>query len=444
MRAKGKIAKDVTYWLRWFLLLPLVLMSFIITGITGCLFSMIVSNEVGILFVLPFCAGGWILSAFAIAPSHKKHIAIIFFILGGIFAAILAVSDPLQLGFRFLPFLLAGLGGVTSLWICLTPHPCKQATDHLARITSFSSISKLQNKIQGLSNQGEFIMNTNTHEMIRKLHIRIKRLAILGALVIGGCLLARGVIDIVPQDRQGLHMRLGRYVQTLAPGPHLKIPIIDRIIGVPVKERQGYIKHVDAMTEDNVIMKVSLQYTYEVTDPKRYRLEVYDAGTIIRELVQGRLRDVVNATSMNDIMKKRMELGQQIRENLAAKEGDFGIHFLLIQVQGSYPPPEVQEAIKQRMVTEQFTVAAREKATQTKITADAQLYQAQRSSEAAGFQIEETAKAQKKSIRMLLDELSKHEALGQKYLEYLISQELKENSKWIISGDTVPQMHLDG
>ena len=44
---------------------------------------------------------------------------------------------------------------------------------------------------------------------------------------------------------------------------------------------------------------------------------------------------------------------------------------------------------------------------------------------------------------MLLGELSQHEELGAKYLEYLISQELKNNSKWIISGSQVPEMHLN-
>jgi hypothetical protein len=95
------------------------------------------------------------------------------------------------------------------------------------------------------------------------------------------------------------------------------------------------------------------------------------------------------------------------------------------------------------MVTEQRTVAAREEATQKEILADAELYEAQKQTEASRFQIEETAKAQKDSIRMLLEELAKHEALGQKYLEYLMSQELKDNSKWIIAGAGVPQLHMD-
>ncbi len=271
--------------------------------------------------------------------------------------------------------------------------------------------------------------------------VTIAIVLIVGANIV--IALGRGTVDIISQDQRGLYMRMGRYVRTLEPGLHLKVPAIDRIIRVSVRERQGYIKHVDAMTEDNVIMRVSLQYTYEVTEPRRYQLEVDNPDAMIMEFVQGKLRDIVNTISMADVMRKRMELGQSMTQALADKEEHFGIHFKLIQVQGTYPPTEVEEAIKQSMVTEQRTVAAKEEATQKQIIADASFYEAQKRTDAAKYEIEETAKAKKESINMLLGELSQHEELGAKYLEYLISQELKNNSKWIISGSQVPEMHLN-
>lgn len=283
----------------------------------------------------------------------------------------------------------------------------------------------------------------STAPILRSARRTARGVLLVAVLAWGGWMLARGVVDIIPQQNRGLYLRMGRYVATLDPGLHLKVPLVDQIIGVPVTERQGYIQHVDAMTQDNVIMKLSLQYTYEVTDPRRYRLEVVDPDSIIREFVQGKLRDIVNTISMNDVMKKRQELGQHITADLAAKEQDFGVHFKLVQVQGAFPPPEVQEAIKQRMVAEQQTVAAKEQATQKQIIADASFYEEGRRAEARRYEIEETAKAQKTSINMLLEELSKHEQLGYAYLQYLTSQALKDNSKWIISGGSAPQIHLE-
>ena len=189
--------------------------------------------------------------------------------------------------------------------------------------------------------------------------VTIAIVLIVGANIV--IALGRGTVDIISQDQRGLYMRMGRYVRTLEPGLHLKVPAIDRIIRVSVRERQGYIKHVDAMTEDNVIMRVSLQYTYEVTEPRRYQLEVDNPDAMIMEFVQGKLRDIVNTISMADVMRKRMELGQSMTQALADKEEHFGIHFKLIQVQGTYPPTEVEEAIKQSMLRSSARLPPRKK-----------------------------------------------------------------------------------
>jgi len=428
--------QPIIYWLRWLLVLPAMGAAFVGAGAIGAIPCFILRSEACLFAVGPLCALAWVLTAFAMAPSHKLRTALAAFLAGALATWFMSRLGELPAGHRLVIVVLTCSGGAAALAVCLLVQrrlsppgpPARSAIEPLLRLFTKGTTA---------------MKETPAVRRLVPTRGAVLTLLLLAAIGYGAWMLARGVIDIVPQERRGLYLRLGRYVRTVEPGLHLKLPLIDSIIGVSVQERQGYIQHVDAMTQDNVIMKVSLQYTYEVTDPKRYRLEVEDPDPIIREFVQGKLRDIVNTISMNDVMKKRLELGQRITQDLAQKEHDFGIHFKLVQVQGAFPPPEVQEAIKQRMVSEQRTVAAKEEATQKQILADAEFYQAGKQAEAARFQIQETAKAQKESIRMLLEELSKHESLGSAYLQYLTAQELKGNSKWIISGGSAPQLHLD-
>ena len=53
-----------------------------------------------------------------------------------------------------------------------------------------------------------------------------------------------------------------------------------------------------------------------------------------------------------------------------------------------------------------------------------------------------TAEAQQIAIRSMMAELSEQGALGEKFVEYLIAQELKENSKWVINGGSAPVVDL--
>jgi regulator of protease activity HflC (stomatin/prohibitin superfamily) len=99
-------------------------------------------------------------------------------------------------------------------------------------------------------------------------------------------------------------------------------------------------------------------------------------------------------------------------------------------------------AIKDRMVAGQRQEQAQAEAAQTKTLADARFYADQKQAEAEAYQIAETAKAQREAMRDLLEVMADKGALAEKYVDYLIAQELKENSKWIISGDSMPIIDL--
>ncbi len=276
---------------------------------------------------------------------------------------------------------------------------------------------------------------------------RLYKLAvtILAALVVAVVVLVVGrmvIYKIAPYER-GLHLSGGRFVGVDEPGWHAQVPFWDQVIVVKVSERLGYIERIAAMTSDDVTMNVSLQYTYIVTDPARYALEVVDPERIIFEFVQGKLRDVVNSKSMTDVMHLRAELSDRVLVTLQAKEKQYGVQFVTIQIQSASPPDEVVTAIKDRMVAVQRKEQAQAEADQVKTRADGEYYAAQKRAEATAYEINQTSDARRTSIQMLLAELAKHPDIAAKYLDYLMTQELKDNSKWIIgSGGLSPLLNL--
>jgi regulator of protease activity HflC (stomatin/prohibitin superfamily) len=267
---------------------------------------------------------------------------------------------------------------------------------------------------------------------------------VIAAFIVGVTVLVVGrmvIYKIHPYER-GLHLRGGRFIGENQPGWHAQIPFWDTVIIVQVNERLGYIERIPAMTSDDVTMDVSLQYTYIVTDAPRFALEVSDPERIVFEFVQGKLRDVVNTKSMTEVMHSRAEMNQEIMEALKAKEEQYGVRFVTIQMQSASPPDEVVQAIKDRMVAVQRQEQAQAEAEQTKTLADAEFYAAQKRADAEAYQITKKAEAQQTAIRVILAELDKRGDIGQKYIEYMIAQELKENSKWIISGEGTPIIDL--
>jgi regulator of protease activity HflC (stomatin/prohibitin superfamily) len=267
---------------------------------------------------------------------------------------------------------------------------------------------------------------------------------VIAAFIVGVTVLVVGRMAIykIHAYERGLHLRGGRFIGEDQPGWHVQIPLVDTVIIVQVNERLGYIERIPAMTSDDVTMDVSLQYTYIVTDAPRFALEVSDPERIVFEFVQGKLRDVINTKTMTEVMHSRAELNQEILEALRSKAEQYGVRFVTIQMQSASPPDEVVQAIKDRMVAVQRQEQAQAEAEQTKTLADAEFYSAQKRADAEAYQITKKAEAQQTAIRVILAELDKRGDTGQKYIEYMIAQELKENSKWIISGEGTPIIDL--
>ena len=203
------------------------------------------------------------------------------------------------------------------------------------------------------------------------------------------------------------------------------------------------IEQLAAMTADDVTMDVSLLYTYRVADPVRYQLEVFDPEQIVAGFVQGTLRDVVNTRTMDEVMHSRAEINQAVLSILQNREEQYGVEFVLVQIQSASPPPEVVNAIKDRMVAVQLQEQADAEAAQQRTLADSQFYAAQKKAEGEAIQISVTSQAQLEALRNILQELEMSGTLGEQYIQVLIAQELRQNSKWIISnGGTIPVIDL--
>lgn len=279
--------------------------------------------------------------------------------------------------------------------------------------------------------------------------VALTTLVVLVALVF----VARSAVYKIHEYERGLHLRGGRFLAVQNPGWHMQIPLVDTVIIVTVNERLGYVEQIPAMTSDNVTMIVSLQYTYRVTDPQQYALQVNDPERIVFEFVQGKLRDVVNTKAMTDVMNNRAVMNTEVMDALKEKEEQYGVQFVTVQMQNASPPEEVLQAIKDRMVAVQRQDQAQAEAAQRKTLADADLYAAQKQAEADAYQIQATAQAeadrmrltaeaQQITIRSILAELGDKGELGTKFIDLLIAQELKENSKWVFNGDGSPVVDM--
>ena len=99
-------------------------------------------------------------------------------------------------------------------------------------------------------------------------------------------------VRIVPQSMKYVVERFGRLRVVLGPGINFLVPFLDKVAHkVSVLERQLPTANQDAITTDNVLVKVETSVFYRITEPEKTVYRIKDVDAAIATTVAGIVRD---------------------------------------------------------------------------------------------------------------------------------------------------------
>jgi membrane protease subunit HflK len=183
----------------------------------------------------------------------------------------------------------------------------------------------------------------------------------------------------VNADEVGVVQRFGRYVRTTDPGPHVKIPLVEKVTRVLVqrqlKAEFGFRTAVSGVQsefeQNNVTRAESLMLTgdlnvavvewivqYKVKDPYKYLFNVRnldsaarqgDASTF-RDMNEAVMREVVGDHSVNEVLtvgREKIQVdGKELLQRLCDRY-ETGLEVLQIVLQDVNPPDPVKPAFNE-------------------------------------------------------------------------------------------------
>ncbi len=121
-------------------------------------------------------------------------------------------------------------------------------------------------------------------------------------------------VQIVYQYQAGVVFRLGRFVGTRAPGIRFLIPFIDRMRKVDTRVRTIDVPSQEAITRDNVTVKVNAVVYFRVMHPEAAVIEVYDYRLATFQIAQTTLRSVLGQSDLDELLVQRDKLNQQLQQ----------------------------------------------------------------------------------------------------------------------------------
>ncbi|PWE49940.1 paraslipin [Thioclava sp. NG1] len=194
-------------------------------------------------------------------------------------------------------------------------------------------------------------------------------------------------VRIVPQSEKHVVERFGRLRAVLGPGINFIVPFLDRVPHkISILERQLPNAMQDAITADNVLVKVETSVFYRITEPEKTVYRIRDVDAAIATTVAGIVRSEIGVIELDEVQSNRARLIEKVREQVAVMVDDWGIEVTRAEILDVNLDEATRAAMLQQLNAERARRAqvteAEGKKRAVELAAEAQLFQAQKEAEA--------------------------------------------------------------
>ncbi len=157
--------------------------------------------------------------------------------------------------------------------------------------------------------------------------------------------LLTSAIKVVYQYEAGVVFRLGRLQSTRKPGLRFIIPFIDRMRKVDTRVVTMDVPSQEAITRDNVTLKVNAVVYFRVMHPEQAVIEVYDYRLATYQIAQTTLRSVLGQSELDELLAHRDKINAQLQQIIDDQTEPWGIKVSVVEVKDVELPSTMQRAM---------------------------------------------------------------------------------------------------
>jgi len=174
------------------------------------------------------------------------------------------------------------------------------------------------------------------------------------AIIIGMVIIISAFLMIIKQYERAIVLRLGRYQRQTGPGVQTRIPFVDSILVIDVREKVREFKAERMLTKDNVPVTIDAILRYRIIEDraKDAILNVENFNEIIQQVAQTTLRNNIGSSAFQDILSKREEVNLHIKSVIASEASNWGIEVTGVEIRQVIIPQELEAAMSMQAQAE--------------------------------------------------------------------------------------------
>ena len=159
---------------------------------------------------------------------------------------------------------------------------------------------------------------------------------------------------IINQYEQGIVFRFGRALPGLRqPGLTWVNPFTDRLRKVNMQIVAAAVPSQEAITRDNVTLRVDAVVYYRVVDPLKAIINVQNYGYAVSQVAQTSLRSVIGQSDMDQLLSERDKINTHLKEVIdAPTEQPWGIRVERVEVKDVSLPESMKRSMSRQAEAE--------------------------------------------------------------------------------------------
>ena len=137
----------------------------------------------------------------------------------------------------------------------------------------------------------------------------------------------------------------GKFKKILKPGWNIVLPIVNSISKVDIRTKAVDVPEQDAITKDNVSIRINAVIYYKVFDAAKAIIAVERFQYAVSQLAQTTMRNVVGAVSLDELLVERDKISEEIFNIFDEATDPWGIKVENVELKDVKLPEEMQRVI---------------------------------------------------------------------------------------------------
>lgn len=177
-------------------------------------------------------------------------------------------------------------------------------------------------------------------------------------------------IKQVEQYQRGVSFTFGKYSGIKEPGWRIIIPIFQSMIKVDIRTKAVDVPDQEAITKDNIPVRINAVVYYRIVDSSKSVLEVENYFWATSQVAQTTMRNIVGEESLDDLLQKRELVAERIKNRVDSTTDPWGIDVEAVELKDIIIPEDLKRTISKEAEAEREKRAVIIKAEGDKIAAE--------------------------------------------------------------------------